>query len=51
MATTCGILSLILGALGFVASIVRACKNQRLESHENEMSAIGWFILAALCLR
>lgn len=51
MAIVCGILSIIMGCIGLAASMVRAGKNQRLESHEEEMAAIGWFILAALCLR
>ncbi len=50
-ATIAGIFAIIIGALNFTGSIVRANKNQQLESHQYEMNAIGWFILAALCLR
>lgn len=51
MATACGAIATILGALAMVAAIIRGARNERLESHQNEMSAIGWFILAALCFR
>jgi hypothetical protein len=51
MAIACGILALILGSLSFIASIIRAVRLEREISHENEMGAIGWFIIAALCLK
>lgn len=51
MTIICGIVALLLGALSFLASVIRACRDERLESHQNEMGAIGWFILAALCFR
>ena len=51
MAILFGIIATILGSLSFIAAIVRAVRLERLESHQNEMGAIGWFILAAICLR
>lgn len=51
MSTTCGIISILMGALSFLASIVRAHLADWEKSNENEKCAIGWFILAAVCLR
>jgi hypothetical protein len=51
MAIACGILALFMGAGSFVAAVIRAALGHETKSHENEMGAIGWFILAALCFR
>lgn len=51
MSIAVGIVALFFGGLSFVASVIRAVSNERTESHENEMGAIGWFILAAICLK
>jgi len=51
MALSCGISALVMGALSFVAAIIRGAMNDYERSNQNEMIAIGWFILAALCFR
>jgi len=51
MATLCGAIALIFGLIGITASLIRACLGHDAKSHDNEMSAIGWFIIATLCLR
>ncbi len=51
MSTTCGIISIGMGALSFIASIIRASLSDWEKSNEDEKCAIGWFILAAVCFR
>lgn len=51
MAMTFGILAALMGALSFIAAVIRSALGHEEKSHNNEMGAIGWFILAALCLR
>jgi hypothetical protein len=51
MAAVFGITALLMGLVSFSAAIIRAARLERLESHQNEMGAIGWFILAALCFK
>lgn len=51
MAILFGSIAVVLGGLSFIASVIRATLGHERKSHENEMGAIGWFILAALCFR
>jgi len=49
--TFCGVAALLMGMLSFVAAIFRAATDDYQRCHDNEMGAIGWFIVAAICLR
>jgi hypothetical protein len=40
-----------MGAMSLLGAVVRAARDEYEKSHNSEMGAIGWFILAALCFR
>lgn len=51
MAITCGILALVHAIGSYAFAMYRATTGELQKAHNSEMEAIGWFIIAALCLR
>jgi len=46
-----GVVALLFGTLNFVASFVIANRGDQNQSIAREGCAVGWYILAAICLR